>query len=498
MIKHGIIAASIAGACTPLAGAQVELVNANFARDVYASRASILIIGDSTNNPRGAGIFVPYYEAMIQSLPEGIELCGFRVSGSTGNVAVNNYIRSSGGSTSQMVRGGLSEYSPDVLIHGVNTSLPGYRNEFTVIENGGLSPAGRFASVGLTNLSGIYTRADEWMNGATMVLRTPFFVHDSAPMLSSFSMLRLTDHARDAGKSVAAFVSGGHEHVQLDKDRVGLQPVDAVFVNPETTRIGVRFSGDTDTDDADESGKTLAWADHSLFNRDLAFQDRGFYLDSISIGGYTAKDHAESLGEQMLSEYLGLFPRPCNTLIVWLGQNSEDDEWTGAIQPVWSQRIESIVDTAINAASIATNGAGDITPPTPILITPPGANVDYPNNRFTAMSAALEAIAQRRGWGHIDLQTILGNSLVHIDRGHVGTGQHPTQSGALFVTNKFYAHLDCLRAEYTGDHVRDFFDVSAFLDLFTKGDNEADLTGDGVFDFFDVSAFLDAFNATCP
>jgi len=44
----------------------------------------------------------------------------------------------------------------------------------------------------------------------------------------------------------------------------------------------------------------------------------------------------------------------------------------------------------------------------------------------------------------------------------------------------------------------DFFDVSAFLDLFGAQDAAADLTGDGEWDFFDVSAFLDVFGAGCP
>lgn len=44
----------------------------------------------------------------------------------------------------------------------------------------------------------------------------------------------------------------------------------------------------------------------------------------------------------------------------------------------------------------------------------------------------------------------------------------------------------------------DFFDVSAFLQLFGNADPLADLTDDGSFDFFDVSAFLAAFGAGCP
>lgn len=53
-------------------------------------------------------------------------------------------------------------------------------------------------------------------------------------------------------------------------------------------------------------------------------------------------------------------------------------------------------------------------------------------------------------------------------------------------------------ADFTGDGVLDFFDVSAFLSAYTAMDQSADLTGDGVFDFFDVSAFLNAFGSGCP
>lgn len=53
-------------------------------------------------------------------------------------------------------------------------------------------------------------------------------------------------------------------------------------------------------------------------------------------------------------------------------------------------------------------------------------------------------------------------------------------------------------ADFTDDRVLDFFDVSAFLALFTANDPLADITGDGNLDFFDVSAFLKAFRAGCP
>jgi hypothetical protein len=46
--------------------------------------------------------------------------------------------------------------------------------------------------------------------------------------------------------------------------------------------------------------------------------------------------------------------------------------------------------------------------------------------------------------------------------------------------------------------VLDFFDVTAFLNLFSAGDIAADFAADGVLDFFDVQAFLSLFAAGCP
>lgn len=60
------------------------------------------------------------------------------------------------------------------------------------------------------------------------------------------------------------------------------------------------------------------------------------------------------------------------------------------------------------------------------------------------------------------------------------------------------APFGCNPADLTGDGVLNFFDVSAFLSAFSKGDPVADFTGDGVFNFFDVSAFLGEFAAGCP
>ncbi len=53
-------------------------------------------------------------------------------------------------------------------------------------------------------------------------------------------------------------------------------------------------------------------------------------------------------------------------------------------------------------------------------------------------------------------------------------------------------------ADFTNDGNLDFFDVSAFLGLYTAMDPAADFTNDGNYDFFDVSTFLGLYTAGCP
>jgi len=53
-------------------------------------------------------------------------------------------------------------------------------------------------------------------------------------------------------------------------------------------------------------------------------------------------------------------------------------------------------------------------------------------------------------------------------------------------------------ADLNGDGVLDFFDISAFLTLFSAGDLAADFNGDGTLDFFDISTFLGTYSSGCP
>ena len=76
--------------------------------------------------------------------------------------------------------------------------------------------------------------------------------------------------------------------------------------------------------------------------------------------------------------------------------------------------------------------------------------------------------------------------------------QRNTGIGAELSDNVFMAAEPC-PADVNNDGVINYFDVSAYIGLFSAEDPRADYAGhDGVFDFFDVSDFLDAYNAGCP
>jgi hypothetical protein len=91
-------------------------------------------------------------------------------------------------------------------------------------------------------------------------------------------------------------------------------------------------------------------------------------------------------------------------------------------------------------------------------------------------------------WERIDS----GDAIVGLSEGE---GQDPD----FFESDlsNYPAPSSCL-ADFNGDGVLDFFDVSAFVNAYNASDPSADLNGDGGFDFFDISIYVNAYTAGCP
>ncbi|MDF1809592.1 MAG: GC-type dockerin domain-anchored protein [Phycisphaerales bacterium] len=79
----------------------------------------------------------------------------------------------------------------------------------------------------------------------------------------------------------------------------------------------------------------------------------------------------------------------------------------------------------------------------------------------------------------------------------VGFGRLLDGNTGAFLIEGFTPPAGCV-ADINGDGDLNFFDVSAFLEAFSRQDPIADMNGDFDFNFFDVSDFLSAFSAGCP
>lgn len=75
----------------------------------------------------------------------------------------------------------------------------------------------------------------------------------------------------------------------------------------------------------------------------------------------------------------------------------------------------------------------------------------------------------------------------------------PTDAGTFLAACLRVNTVPVCAADITGDGSINFFDLAAYLTLFTNGDPAADLAPPfGVLNFFDLSAYLELFNAGCP
>ena len=90
-------------------------------------------------------------------------------------------------------------------------------------------------------------------------------------------------------------------------------------------------------------------------------------------------------------------------------------------------------------------------------------------------------------------------SLANVQPGDAGTYEVEVTNicGEVVSEPAMLTVNDCV-ADLNNDGMLDFFDVQAFLNLFSGGDLAADFNNDQTLDFFDVLAFLQEFSAGCP
>jgi len=191
----------------------------------------------------------------------------------------------------------------------------------------------------------------------------------------------------------------------------------------------------------------------------------------------------------------------------------EDDHTPGAGSLCW------ITDAAAGSSLGANDIDGGATTLTSPLLDASSAGADselvywrwYSNNSGASPDedSMLVQISENNGGSWATLETVTENANRWVEKRFPA----PDSSEVLvrFIASDLgsgsivEAGVDDLRiesvgcpgnpADINGDGQLDFFDISAFLTLYSAQDPIADFTNDGVWDFFDVSAFLTAFSA---
>ena len=79
-----------------------------------------------------------------------------------------------------------------------------------------------------------------------------------------------------------------------------------------------------------------------------------------------------------------------------------------------------------------------------------------------------------------------------------GASPEPTVADLLAAIDLHSGQGGPCPADFNGDGVLDFFDISAFLVAFNAQNPDADTNADGVFNFFDISAYMAGFIDGCP
>ena len=99
----------------------------------------------------------------------------------------------------------------------------------------------------------------------------------------------------------------------------------------------------------------------------------------------------------------------------------------------------------------------------------------------------------------LDGTTMYMQWLVSDPAGNGGDGfiRSPAAKVGIFCSEQIPCVIDCV-ADFNGDGLSDFIDISLFISAFTSGSSQADLNSDGFFDFLDISAFITALAAGCP
>lgn len=191
--------------------------------------------------------------------------------------------------------------------------------------------------------------------------------------------------------------------------------------------------------------------------------------------GYSTFAMAPPLNEAALDECQALVSPGSSLAGVWVPYNTHNDSMAAPV--ITTARLDQTFDWNNDGVCSPTPVAIDVTRVRSALPGSPG-EVLFGHNDWTALIYNFRSLPSFNAGVHP------GEGLVEITL---------TDDEALNNILPPFCAADVVR-----DGLLDFFDVQAFLNLYSQGSVIADFNADGLFDFFDVQAFLNAYSDGCP
>ena len=272
--------------------------------------------------------------------------------------------------------------------------------------------------------------------------------------------------------------------------------------------VGIVYK-DSDALDSDRSLHTLGALIHNSPSG-TDFPDHGLVVAHISQSGWSAYDHLHTLNEDAIDAAVQM-AEGFDTVMIVLGHNREDDFNASTNPNAYPINMKALADR-ITARHLANAfDAPDVVMVAPWPLGTPALNV-----RIATQTHDLHELCADEGYGFINLFDFFGGQslggVMDTPRGQAtyvmdAAGTHPNDTATasnlmLDIEWNFDPSnwvIDCPPDLAEPYGTLNFFDLAAYIALYTAQDPGADLAAPfGTFNFFDLAAYIGSYNAGCP
>lgn len=398
------------------------------------SDKSILIVGDSITS-KEAGAYISLYPIMLNALPSGTPMIGLGLPISVGNSAV---ITKNGTG----LIGRLDEWEnntpDDPMSKTLDYTVAGHRTGDGPVKvgSGGLLSYGSLHALGIHSMSDMSPAGEDWIAGqASIKMRMNFVRGQTANDWLQYVLLRTcSDFDSSQGANVNGWAGTNIGDVEIAGATDGVTSIEVTHTEPTNYRVGIQTRGPITGGGAASEGLALCLASAYVYDPDEVANPDAYFVDTISVGGWSAEDFAGTLSAKTYQVHFEGMPVAPGSVLIYLGQNTGNNEWNGT---VWSETFVTRIETIIGHIRTGASNAG-IDEPRIVLVIPQQMDGTYVGSKFDKLRDTYATIAADNGCKVMDMYEAVGGVVGTIDAGYLADAVHPSRDGAEFINSFFW------------------------------------------------------------